>query len=215
MEFIRKLNYKNKDIFYIKLNSKFEEEYINLVECYCDYQDLERLNNYIFKKDKQRHLSSIILQKFVIKKYTGIKDDYKKIKLLRTSSCKPYFVFDNKIIEYNVSHDKDIIIIIYSEKYQVGIDIMSFEQEERVNNISIKFYKTEEENINKLKLWTLIESYYKSMGKSISNIDNRNFYFNESDNEIIIYKNNILLKNFNFHTFYIDNYIISITEIIK
>jgi len=73
----------------------------------------------------------------------------------------------------------------------------------QLNDINISHFKTEDK-INKLQLWTLIEAYYKYNGMSISNIDNRNFYFDGSSNKFNVYnidgnkKNNIIIESFEF-----------------
>ncbi len=212
MNFIKKLKFKNKEIYYIKIDKFLKDNYNNLIKKFCNYDDILRINKYYFEYDRYRHLSSIVLQKYVIKKFTNYNNDYKDIFIKRTPNNKPYYSINNNIIHYNVSHDKDIIIIIFSER-SVGIDIMSIDKKNITENLLNKSCYKDEINIDKLKLWTLIESYYKATGQGIIDINNRNFFFKDINKEFVIFFNCDNKENYIFNTFQIEDYIISISEV--
>jgi|UniRef100_A0A6C0ISP9 phosphopantetheinyl transferase len=212
--------YIRENILYLEINTLFIDNFDYLVTLFCNIQDITRLNKYILPKDKYRHLGSIILQKYITKKYTNISIEFKDLVIQRNnlfsqSECKPYILYptDDDIVKYNISHDEDIVIAIFNAKSDVGIDIMSKNRIYQLNDINISHFKTEDK-INKLQLWTLIEAYYKYNGMSISNIDNRNFYFDGSSNKFNVYnidgnkKNNIIIESFEFVVNNI-NYIVS------
>ena len=217
MDYIKTIDDYKIKIYYIKLNNIFTSDYKKLVDEFCNSNDMENLNKFIYHEDKYRHLASIILQKYVTKKFNN--HVFKNISyrdLFINRNQKPYIkISNNNFFSYNVSHDENMIVITFSQTHHVGIDIMKKEKEEQLEKINL-FYNQIESNINKLKLWTLIESYYKCLGTGIVNVNDRGFYFVENNNIINIYnrKNNKLIET-DFFSFEIDNYIISICLILS
>lgn len=205
---------QNKNILYIEINDFFIDNYDILINLFCNKKDLIRINKYVFEIDKQRHLASIILQKYITKEFTeltNLKVKYTDLIIYRNKYNKPFI--NNKLINYNISHDNSLVVANYNLKNDVGIDVMSIDKEKIVNEIKILKFKTEE-NINNLVLWTLLESYYKLNGNEISYFNDRKFYVKKENNEYQIYKvskelkENIIIDSFNFK-----NYIISTCEI--
>ena len=87
-------------------------------------------------------------------------------------------------------------------------------KEKRLENIPNIYSHNIEKNINKLKLWTLIEAYYKSIGSGLLELNSRQFYFYQDSNKINIYKDDIKL-NVEVFSFTFNNYIISICQILS
>ena len=144
--YIKKINYFNKNIYYLEINNTFINNYNIFISLFCDKNDLNRLNKFIFDNDKYRHLGSIILQKFVVRNFTDLFNsnlNYINLVIFRDKYNKPYILnpLTSKCeINYNVSHDDKIVIIIFDQLNRVGIDIMSNNQEKRVNKLDIKFW---------------------------------------------------------------------------
>jgi phosphopantetheinyl transferase len=200
----------HKNILYIEINNVFVNNYNILVNFFCNKKDLIRINKYVFEIDKQRHLASIILQKYITKEFTELNTSqtkYSDLIIYRNKYNKP-FIFD-KLINYNISHDNSLVVANYDLKMEVGIDIMSKDKEKIVKEIKILKNKTEED-INDLVLWTLFESYYKLNGNEMSYLNDREFYVKKDNNKYQIYKtNNELKENIIIDSFNFMNYIIS------
>ncbi len=236
MNIEKQIIYIADNILYLEINTLFIDNFDYLVTIFCNIQDIIRLNKYILPKDKYRHLGSIILQKYICinhksklvcdtiqqkyitKKFTNINHpkEFKDLVIHRDKG-KPYILYPtyDNIVKYNISHDEDIVIAIFNTKSDVGIDIMLKNKINMLNDINISSFKSEEK-INKLQLWTLIEAYCKYNGMSISNINNRNFYFDGSSNKFNIYnidgsqKNNLIIESFEFvvnNNYYIVSFI--------
>ena len=204
-------------IHYININKEFIDDYTILVKDFCNSNDLNGLYKFIYLNDRYQHLASIILQKYVVMNSILKNKEITYLDLLINRDNKPYIqVPNNKFFDYNVSHDKDLVVIVSSHKYKIGIDIMSKDKEYELENISGLFSNQSEYSINKLKLWTLIESYYKAIGVGMVNFNNRMIYFTEDNNKINVYDritdnliNNVIISSIEFN-----NYIISVCQIL-
>jgi len=219
MNHIRKIiNNLDIIIYYININQEFILDYNMLVIHFCNSDDINRLNKFIHCNDKYQHLASIILQKYVVKNCIFKNRDISNLDLLINRDNKPFIQLpDNCFFDYNVSHDKDMIVVTSSNKYKIGIDIMSKDKESELENISDLFSNKDEYNINKLKLWTLIESYYKAIGVGIIDFNNRMVYFTEENNKINIYntKTKNLITNVIIDSFEFNNYLISVCQVLS
>ena len=121
--FIKKIKkFQNKvDIYYILINSNFETNMDNIISEYCNDNDTEYINSFINTNDKLSHLGSIVLQKFFVNLFKPL-DNLKEIKIKKDQNNKPYI--DNIKYNYNISHDKNIIVGVFSKK-TIGIDIIA------------------------------------------------------------------------------------------
>tara|TARA_A100001015_G_C14773019_1_gene626053 strand:+ start:167 stop:841 length:675 start_codon:yes stop_codon:yes gene_type:complete len=205
-------------IHYININKEFIEDYNILVKDFCNSKDLNRLYKLICLNDRFQHLGSTILQKYIVMNSILKNKEITYLDLSINRDAKPYIKLPNsEFFDYNVSHDKDLVVIASSNKYKIGIDIMSKDKEYELENISGLFSNQSEYSINKLKLWTLIESYYKAIGIGIVYFNNRMIYFTEDKNKISIYdkRTDDLINNVIINSVEFNNYIISVCQILS
>ena len=160
MNHIRKIiNNLDIIIYYININQEFILDYNMLVIHFCNSDDINRLNKFIHCNDKYQHLASIILQKYVVKNCVFKNRDISNLDLLKNRDIsnldllinrdnKPFIQLpDNCFFDYNVSHDKDMIVVTSSNKYKIGIDIMSKDKESELEKISDLFLNKDRSNI--------------------------------------------------------------------
>lgn len=213
-----KINNLDIKINYININKEFIDDYTMLVKNFCNSNDLNRLYKFIYLNDRFQHLGSIVLQKYVVMDSIFKNKKLTYLDLLINRDAKPYIkIPNNESFDYNVSHDKDLVVIASSNKYKIGIDIMSKDKENELENISGLFSNQSEYGINKLKLWTLIESYYKAIGVGIIDFNNRMIYFTEDKNKISIYDRitNNLINNVIINSIEFNNFVISVCQILS
>lgn len=110
-------------------------------------------------------LSNLIYEKFNIKLSKDI--------IKYNEYNKPYL--ENENIYFNISHSKDLIAIVISDK-ECGIDIEYIDYEKDLSKIIKKVLSKKERFIYKFKinkhkyfykLWTIKEAYYKALGTGI------------------------------------------------
>ena len=171
--------FEDIDLHYIIINKDFLKKKDSLINKYCNVNDLEYINQFIYPKDQNHHLASIILQK----SFTN-NSCYKKIEIKRDKYNKPFI--QNLKYNYNISHDNNIVVGVISEK-SIGIDIMAHNDNNFNRLKSIKhIFNVVEKNINYISLWTITEAYVKAIGIGFNNFENRKFYIKNSNDEINI-----------------------------
>ncbi|KAF7458810.1 4'-phosphopantetheinyl transferase [Cryptosporidium felis] len=147
-------------------------------------EEFQRISRYKMIDDRKRSFLSAILMKLVLADYYGIPP--REVRVVRRKGLKPYFVFGSSKdsqISFNVSHDRDLVIIIVS-KYSVGIDVMKSElplrnssasqngkeaEERFFNNMKSIFHLSEWDYINGdisrfMHYWTIKEAFVKCIG---------------------------------------------------
>ena len=166
-------------------------------------EEYKKINKFKFLKDKKLSLASLMLQYYILN-LNNINFNIQKSKY-----GKPFVTGLN----YNVSHDNDICVIVSSKKYLVGIDIMSIN---RNLNISLKkVFLTDKEILNvksKLDLisfWCLKEAYLKAIGLGL-NYNLKDLEFKICKDNIKLYVKNVLQSNWNFKLQYLKKYIIAV-----
>lgn len=140
--------------------------------------------------------------KLALTNYYGISP--KEAKIVREKGMKPYFKYNRENaqrINFNVSHDGDIVIIILSRR-EVGIDIMKSElplrsrsssssveeaTEKFLNNMKNTFQSSEWRYIQKdiskfMHYWTIKESFVKYIGLGLY-IDPKRLTIDSSNSE--------------------------------
>ena len=91
---------------------------LNQFDYFLNSNDSLKIQKYKLIDDKLRALASIILQKkYIYKNYPIV---YKDIVIEYTKNGKPFY----KDLYYNVSHDSDLTIIVYTTNKEIGVDIM-------------------------------------------------------------------------------------------
>lgn len=156
-------------VYYVKIDEEMED--IELSFLMSKISKLRR-NETIRKKkklDKIQRVVSELLVKFVLKEIYQV--NIKKLKIIRGRYGKPFI---NVPIHFNISHSKNIILVAFSEKTEIGIDIEEIKQIS-ITTLQKVFLKDEYEYIQcqegqeqRLKVfykfWTLKESYLKYLG---------------------------------------------------
>ena len=172
--------------------------------------EIMRIKNiYKYEKDQRIHLLSLCLQKIMINEIFSI--DYQDIIIKKNEWGKPYF--ENTLgFDFNISHDKDFIVgtCAYAK---IGIDVMNINNEIKIEifnsldkDLLNKIKTSENSQLELIKLWTLIESYFKAIGIGL------HFDFNN----VIINDNTIQYLHFDklkYKYIYFENYITCICTI--
>lgn len=153
-----------------------------------DKTDLDEISYYVQEEkkrkvklfanvdDKKRSIYGDLMIRYLISKKLQIKNS--KIKFASNKFGKPFIEgFGN--IHFNISHSEHWVIGAV-DSYPIGIDIERMEYIENIDEISKRFFSNEEikyiesqksysEKIKCFyKMWTLKESYLKSIGKGLT-----------------------------------------------
>lgn len=164
-----------------------------------------RIKKKLSEDEKKRSILALILLEELLE------EDITKLTIKRSKNNKPYL--KNKNIYFNISHKKDYVTVIISNK-KIGIDI-EYIDKNKIKKSTLKFFSTEaeEKNINNsfnkeelyFTLFSLKESYIKM--KDIL-FDKNIIEFKIENNKIINTKKDINIKIIKD----IPNYIITICE---
>lgn len=208
-------------LYYTYLSEKDHEGLLknNLAKFPTDFQ------NKIKKFRRWQDAQSSLLGRIML--FKGIeelkKQNYDNREIIYTTYNKPYF--EDRLVEFNISHSGEIVVCALSDEHQIGIDI------ELMTNIEIPDFKSQmtDREWNTLndshdktdaffKYWTQKEAVIKAHGHGLSlplksfeihddltQINNQTFYLKE----VTIHKNykcyissktnmdEILIKNYN------------------
>ena len=199
------------EILFININNINENNilwnyYFNLFS----QSEREKIAN--FKdNDKKVCFTSLLLQHHVIQYNFNV--DFGSIKIKKNAYGKPYV--DN--FEYNISHHKDIVIIITDPKCCVGIDIMCMNQTVDIETFKFIFteneYKQIKNNLDFFILWCLKESYIKGIGKGLY-VELSSIEFNiEDKNKIILFLDGVIVTDWYFNIYLLQyEYIIAVAQ---
>ena len=100
-------------------------------------------------------------------------------KIQYTIYKKPFLKTNDKIINFNISHHDDIVVLYYNNNENVGIDILNIDKD--LHYYHSEYFTEEENNIINNKnifydIWLMKESYSKYIGKGLhNNLKNINF----------------------------------------
>lgn len=194
-------------LYLVNIKSIKEEDIKNL-----SAYRIKKADAFINEKDKLLSLAAGIALNEGLKEF-NLKE--KDLKISEKEFGKPYFK-DRKDIKFNLSHSKDTSIAVISSK-EVGCDI------EKLRNYNSKivekcFSNEEKEFIKNSKnidegftrIWTLKESFFKSIGKGL------NFNMNEVSiiprNDYIELKQSIDKRNWVLSEIKIDDNYVAICE---
>lgn len=168
--------------------------------------DIDEINyddKYIFTKDKLLNFGSKILKQYLIK-YLNLKE----CQLCKNIHGKPFFKSKDKVINFNISHDSNYVMLFFNEFNCVGIDILSnsVRTNEFIKNFKNVLTNTELEHLKTEngksdifnKIWNFKESYLKFKGTGI-NLEylKKICYFDKIiiDNSILIDSDKIKIVN--------------------
>ena len=142
------------------LNIREIQEY----DKYLNDADEQKVRKYVRRDDQLRAIGSIILQKdYIQSKYQA---DLKEIVIQYTEFGKPCY----KDLVYNVSHDSDLVIIVYSDKGFIGVDIMK-QKSVNIYQFMDHFSRREKLDLNKdnfFYYWCAKEAFAKALGVGLS-----------------------------------------------
>ena len=161
-----------------------------------DPNEQKQITKYKFSSDRESHLISCYIKKFL------------------TNNQKIYYNLHGKPmsdnIEFNVSHDKDIIVGV-KDKFSIGIDVMSLNRKIEVSNFKNLFSQSEWQWINGDKknfliLWCIKEAYFKMIGTGLTtNMQSIDVIF---ENRWLIYFQGKLDSMVFINLFYYQEYLI-------
>jgi 4'-phosphopantetheinyl transferase len=141
---------------------------INDIQEYAHYlneADEIKVNKYVKREDQLRAIGSIILQKDYIQ--TKYNLEFKDIVIQHTEFGKPYY----KDLVYNVSHDSDLVVIVYSDSAtSIGVDIMK-QKSVNIYQFNNSFSQREKWDLNKdnfFRYWCAKEAFAKALGVGLS-----------------------------------------------
>lgn len=138
----------------------------------------DKKNNFYFEKDKRLNYgSSIIKEKFL----THLGYNTEDFTLKKNLNGKPFYESNKsyQIINFNISHDENKVVLFYNNNQDVGIDIMNIKDRNFSFDKIISSFTSEESQLIKnskdyktqfYKIWTLKESYFKYLGTGILNL---------------------------------------------
>ena len=179
------------------ISNKIYQDFFNKLSKF----EKEKINKKIYENDKKRSLLGLILLEELLKeKINNINIEYSK-------NGKPYL--KNKNIYFNISHKKDYVITIISNK-KIGVDI-EYIDKNKINKSTLKYFATKKEakyiknETLYFTLFSLKESYIKM--KDIL-FEKNVIEFEINNNEIINKRKDINIKTIKD----IENYIITICE---
>ncbi|XP_050420797.1 L-aminoadipate-semialdehyde dehydrogenase-phosphopantetheinyl transferase [Adelges cooleyi] len=188
-------------------------------------EEKERIGRFVFKRDAK---SSIIGQLMIMKYLSQVTHiPWSKIKIKRDQNNKP--VIDGFDLNFNVSHDENLVVFAGEQNNTVGIDIMRnrYKGGKSVNeffrimhrNFNSKEWQvinkgcTEEQKINAFyRFWCLKESYVKATGTGLTvNLKNicfvpksdliKNYFVTNTQ----LFVDGQLLSDWVFHEYLYDN----------
>lgn len=203
------------NIFIININSlKQLEDHINFKSLIIDYK-MDVYNKYRKLEDKTR----CSLGQFLIKKMINFETNLNPHNMLfNTNDYGKPFLMNDSNIHFNISHSGQYVVGVIDRNI-VGIDVEKIENID-FETLSKNFYtKNEHDFLLKQKdprdcfyrIWTLKESYIKTVGKGLSIPLNS---FNIIPNENITLDSDLLKKKCYFKEYDLDsNYKLSVCSV--
>jgi len=192
-------------------------------------EEKERIGRFVFKRDAKRSIIGQLMIKKFISEATQL--PWSQIKTKRDQNNKP--VIEGLNLNFNVSHDGDLIVLAGEENNIVGIDVMKncykgrkslkefFRLMHRNFHINEWSYIDKGTDIQKTnsfyRFWCLKESYVKAIGTGLT-IDLKKICFipkSELKEGIIscdteLFIDGQLMSDWSFHEILYDNYTITV-----
>lgn len=194
-------------VYCLNIKEDLENNKLEELTKYLSNEKYERIKKFYKLEDYKRTLFADILARYIISK--TIKKEFTEIIFDYNKYGKP-FLRGEPNVHYNMSHSGDwVVAVIHS--FPIGIDI------EEIIPIDLRIgkrfftdkeyeYITNKNPMNRLEyfyeIWTLKESYIKTVGRGLS-IPLNSFNICINDNTISIETENEF-KNYNFRQYNID-----------
>ena len=162
-----------------------------------------KMHNHLLKKYnslENNNTKKLMKMSFYLKNKLATILNLENYKIIYNIYKKPFLKTKDKLINFNISHDKDVVILIYDENNTIGIDIIDMNKELKYYQ-SEYFTNNENNNIKDkdlfYKVWLMKEAYSKYLGKGLhSNLKNidfldiiNNLYYNDIKFKFINIKN--------------------------
>ncbi|RIB15987.1 putative 4'-phosphopantetheinyl transferase SFP [Gigaspora rosea] len=186
-------------------------------------EERERIEKFKFFIDSKLALVGRLLMRFLFNKLYKI--PWNEIKFARTKENKPILIKpesnpNDPIINFNISHHGDWVVLVAAENCRIGIDVMKVEYPKRqtvqeffetlrdqFSNFEWNIITTPLQEIDQLhqfyRYWCLKESYVKAVGIGLAlDLKTIEFHLPENDERMNISEN---VKQWNFEELYLDN----------
>lgn len=142
-----------------------------------DSEEQERAQKFYFTKDKVKFIQGRYLLKSIIANY--LEKDIKKIQFKYNEYGKPELISNKKSLYFNISHSNNFMVMAFSKKDHLGIDVEFNDQQDVSYLISSNIFTNKElsyfDNLDSqekqvvfYKLWTSKEAYLKALGVGLS-----------------------------------------------
>lgn len=192
-------------------------------------EEKERIGRFVFKRDAKRSIIGQLMIRKFLSQATCL--PWSQIKTIRDENNKP--VVEGFNLNFNVSHDGNLVVLAGEDSTVVGIDVMKncYTGGKSLNEffrlMHRNFHINEWVFINKgtdmkktnsfYRFWCLKESYVKATGTGLT-VDLRKICFvpkSELKKDVIIddtelYIDGQLMSDWSFHELLFDNYTITV-----
>lgn len=192
-------------------------------------EEKERIGRFVFKRDAKRSIiGQLMIRKFLSE---AIQLPWSQIKTNRDQNNKP--IIEGYNINFNISHDGNLVVLAGEENTLVGIDVMKndYKGGKSLNEFFRLMHRnfhnnewafinkgTETEKINSFyRVWCLKESYVKAIGTGLT-VDLRKICFvpkSQLAKNIILtdtklFIDNRLMSEWSFHEYLFDDYTVTV-----
>lgn len=192
-------------------------------------EEKERIGRFVFKRDAKRSIIGQLMIRKFLSEVTQV--PWSQIKTIRDQNNKP--IIEGFNLNFNISHDGDLVVLAGEENTIVGIDIMRncykggkslsdfFRLMHRNFHVKEWAYINKGTDIEKTNLfyrfWCLKESYVKAIGTGLT-IDLRKICFlpkSELKKNVILSNTELfiddkLMSDWSFHELLYDDYTVTV-----
>ncbi|CAJ0591042.1 unnamed protein product [Cylicocyclus nassatus] len=183
-------------LIYCEAGSAFESLFRRALQC-LPSEDVERQRRFRFRDDSLACVVGRLLIRQAVR--TACSLPWHAIDIAKTERGKPYLINERSHLNFNVSHQGDLVVLASSEKEEIGVDVMriddyradtALEHIERMSKLftmgelrMMRSKKTEKDRWTAFyRIWCLKESVLKATGTGLVN-DLRTLDFHTSDEQ--------------------------------
>jgi len=139
-------------------------------DSYLSKDELDRANRYAVESDKLEFVETRTNLRLLLAYY--LKSSPQSFKFVYNEYGKP--AIENKALNFNISHSKNLAVYIFSENREVGIDLEYIRPIKNMDKLMKRFFSKAESQIVKergeigfLEIWTKKEALVKAKGKGV------------------------------------------------
>ncbi len=157
-----------------RIHLPLSESALIKLESYLSSDELKRMQNLSFTKDKQNFVASRGILRFLLGNYISCEPD--EVTFSYGKHGKPYVSASD--ISFNVSHSGEYILYAFTKNAAVGIDIEKIRDDSTVKKAIRTFSEHEQKALASLphheqkvaffRLWTRKEAYLKAIATGLS-----------------------------------------------